>query len=554
MLEDFLGEGQVAGSPTSVLLYTHTEVVIRAPPGSGSRLVTLRAGGQAPLNELIPTPSSATPSNLLYIPPTILGSAQRVDSMSFSTNGGGYAFLPASSIPLPTYGLYRSSLNPNISATMPSSLQFPLTLPLPNTFLPPTESLRLALTTLGQVCMSFDAPQDAPRSLPICDPSIAPALRSTQGGLQFRVPAGVGVNKSLRIEVWSTDGTLVSVSNTGTYSYDPPIITSSVGNNFVSPLQIFVSTPSADNALSYVLGSEADVRSSAAPGRVDVIVSGLNFGAQAQNRTGWTAEELEVKTFVAGVPCLGSTLDGSLGQPLLSGGLAGGVDRIQCSVSTSALIVGRRNVTVKVAGQYGTAPDNSLPSLFVVCGQGGYGFVGETCLPCPTGAVCPGYSSGPGMFPFLAGVNISAIIANGNFTFVPKSGGGQTKVSTSLPTRVGRFMLDYGTDSSNYGLSYYPIPISGFYNLNGSQNSACPPAMIVPGRDTCVVACIPSESCLGDNICGESYASISPRFRCSSCAKGFYRLNGDCIRCPNNTVAIVICLILFVMFLAFVGW
>ena len=41
-------------------------------------------------------------------------------------------------------------------------------------------------------------------------------------------------------------------------------------------------------------------------------------------------------------------------------------------------------------------------------------------------------------------------------------------------------------------------PSAGFFNLNGTMASACPPLLGVPGRvDVCIVPCDPPESCVG---------------------------------------------------------
>jgi hypothetical protein len=94
-------------------------------------------------------------------------------------------------------------------------------------------------------------------------------------------------------------------------------------------------------------------------------------------------------------------------------------------------------------------------------------------------------------------------------------------VANPFPLRYGRVEFDISG-----GYHSYPIPQPGFYNLNGTMNSACPAAVQVPGKDVCVVACTPPGACLADNVCAPAYRSIAPTFRCSSCNVGFYSLNG----------------------------
>ncbi|RYY36546.1 hypothetical protein EON62_01675 [archaeon] len=81
-----------------------------------------------------------------------------------------------------------------------------------------------------------------------------------------------------------------------------------------------------------------------------------------------------------------------------------------------------------------------------------------------------------------------------------------------------------------------PVPLAGFYNLNGTMADACP-AMVrqtFPTRDVCIVGCLPAEACVGSNQCSEAYQSKAPYFRCADCAKGYYKSAGDCIKCPDS--------------------
>lgn len=106
------------------------------------------------------------------------------------------------------------------------------------------------------------------------------------------------------------------------------------------------------------------------------------------------------------------------------------------------------------------------------------------------------------------------------------------------------------------GVGLPPIAEPGFYNMglparsnaSGSGDrerqsvvgvaalgpSACPADVVVSiGRPlACVVPCDPPESCLGDNMCADGYASTAPVYRCASCAAGFFRTSGVCNKCP----------------------
>jgi hypothetical protein len=79
--------------------------------------------------------------------------------------------------------------------------------------------------------------------------------------------------------------------------------------------------------------------------------------------------------------------------------------------------------------------------------------------------------------------------------------------------------------------------------------AACPPGRAPGGRDVCIVACEPPEACLGDNFCAEGYASKAPplgAWRCASCAPGFFKRAGQCIRCPDSPAALVIGFLLLI--------
>jgi hypothetical protein len=116
----------------------------------------------------------------------------------------------------------------------------------------------------------------------------------------------------------------------------------------------------------------------------------------------------------------------------------------------------------------------------------------------------------------------------------------------AYPTRAGRLQFD----SLQGGYHSYPIPGPGFFNLNSTNGmwAACEqkmrpappqgcaadaPACPAPSAgacslhcEACVVACVPPEACLGDNVCAPAYRSLPPFYRCSSCNEGFYSLNG----------------------------
>jgi hypothetical protein len=161
----------------------------------------------------------------------------------------------------------------------------------------------------------------------------------------------------------------------------------------------------------------------------------------------------------------------------------------------AALPAGWHNISFQIAEQEGFNPATpSLSSLLVLCKKDFFGRQGESCLPCPIGAVCAG----------------GAVL------------------TTSLDAIHG-----------------YPEPISGFFNLNSSVNaslSQCPDSVRSASlnRDVCIVACIPKDACLGNNTCSTGYESRPPFFRCGSCSRNYYRSANDCIECPNAAPLLIV--------------
>lgn len=168
---------------------------------------------------------------------------------------------------------------------------------------------------------------------------------------------------------------------------------------------------------------------------------------------------------------------------------AGGKGFLQCTMPET--VVGYHNVSITVAGQNSTllAPD---PRLFAICKAGQYGQLDEYCLDCPQGAECAGDT-------FLA---VDA----------------------------------YGQEE--------PRALSGWYNLNTTCTEFLTGQELERrqhrGRCNQVLPCEPLEACIGDNNCAEGYRSVAPVFRCNACAEGYYKLSGECIKCPEQAWIILV--------------
>jgi hypothetical protein len=63
--------------------------------------------------------------------------------------------------------------------------------------------------------------------------------------------------------------------------------------------------------------------------------------------------------------------------------------------------------------------------------------------------------------------------------------------------------------------------------------------------------CEPKWACLGNNLCAEGYTSA----RCSECVKGkYYRINGECEKCPDQPWLIFVLFFLAAVFACFGAW
>lgn len=113
-----------------------------------------------------------------------------------------------------------------------------------------------------------------------------------------------------------------------------------------------------------------------------------------------------------------------------------------------------------------------------------------------------------------------------------------------------------GADCPGGELDYdLTVALPGFWRFNTTTKELCHPLRTHradAGGPGCpvFVACSPSESCLGNNVCQEAYTGD----RCQDCADGFYHVNAKCEKCPSSpyaTVIIFVLLALFAMFGAF---
>ena len=161
-----------------------------------------------------------------------------------------------------------------------------------------------------------------------------------------------------------------------------------------------------------------------------------------------------------------------------------------CDIGVDGISVGYKNVSFAVANRSMPTQLFDFQELVVaVCPPQFYGVVGEVCLPCPGGGVCPG----------------------------------------------GELYADL------------LVSASGYWRFNVSAPSAKCDAAQRPGRTQygcpIIQACSPLVACVGNNLCSAGYTGI----RCATCASGYFPSNGVCAPCPSSPFAVIIIFVLLAL-------
>ena len=163
---------------------------------------------------------------------------------------------------------------------------------------------------------------------------------------------------------------------------------------------------------------------------------------------------------------------------------------LRCSPPAQA--GGAKNVSISVANR--TAPYTFWDveeAVVYLCQRDYYGLDGEVCLACPTGGVCPG----------------------------------SERYVDLLNSTAGYWRSDVPVDTSDASMCDAPRRLT---------RTACP--VLRP--------CEPAAACLGGNTCAEGYVAE----RCAACLPGkYYRMNGECVKCPSSMYALYIGLALVLM-------
>ena len=442
----------------AVLEWSNTRVVLLTPPIGGQRSLDVAVGGQrwrtadAGSFTLL---SEELQVHGLRAPPTL------------STGGGDLVTFDISGLPAPPPSPEAAASGRLVA--FPKSLPVPLANQLPDSYLRVLYARTCRTNAVDPtVGLSPDGDIVVPAVLgTACSTEGGTVISQTPEGATVTSSAGLGADNSVVFQLLDAASGAVHSEVATSISYSPPDV------GFPNPQVVYVRftgnsaadlPESASNTTGAASASAADLQG--------LSLFGKNFGSPEDQRF-WRAGDEAVAVNVSGQPCVlaqrASTQESFFSE----------FEQITCSMPS--LSVGRKNVSVQVAGQIGLLPFESAQALQVVCAAAFYGRPTEQCLPCPDGATCSG---------FLDGVHT------------------------------------------------YPEAQEGWYNLNGSMFEAACTGLDVPGanaeRRVCVVPCEPAEACAAGNVCQEGYESVQPQFRCASCAPQFYRRSGLCEPCPQQ--------------------
>ena len=544
-IENWVGEGELASS--TILFWSDTLIVVQVSAGAGVKDVVVGArgglsqlaAGIAGTGQLVA--GTTAPPTFRYAAPRLLGWSLPALSAGGDTAGGvvltltGENFGPAASTSWST-GANTLSAAPSLPSSM-------------------------TIVRFNGGCFTNTVDQDGGRSSGLavvgagCYNLAGPLGLLTQNDttITFLLPPGVGAGLNLSVEIWDDPAATSPEMSSAplTFNYTAPVITG------FAPAPI---TLAGVNASLTVIGAGFGDPSAAGTWPLTWTLSQSVLDLQLANATGGGR-----------VPCY------NLQRNLAS--IAG--PELTCIVPFDAP-VGALKATVNVAGQFGytsTAAPGSNTGLYIACGPGFFGRVGEKCLACPqaagsaAGATCAGY------VPLPTGGLASTSVVTKSPTYIASSA--DSSATAALASQWAKIVgavnaSDTATlallEASLYGrplqtvvpgdaVNTYPVALPGFYSLSttcvttfkdsdGSvddpcpgggtdTSSACPPGLsaLFPDRDTCVVACDPPESCLGANVCAPGYRSLAPYYACRACAPTYYRTGGTCTACPASGLA-----------------
>jgi hypothetical protein len=271
-------------------------------------------------------------------------------------------------------------------------------------------------------------------------------------------------------------------------------------------------------------------------GPIELIITGENFGNRRSNAYVFfddmectNAQWQDPYQVVQGVYELKNP---SIDQPFIT-----------CT-SPENQVVGWKTIKLKVALQTVTYEPNCTQEIEVLnatsgkyitvtstacgnklraeCKEGWFGLDGEKCVECNQGMIC----ELPNIFTPDSRVGWWEYAVNPTDPdFATKCGNGYSEtVKKDLQSSRETITCTGATNEK------------GVFNPNAcNKGEGCP----------YYVPCEPAEACVGENTCSEKYTGP----RCSVCAKGFFKLSGECTPCPECHV----CLLLFLLLALILG-
>ena len=235
-----------------------------------------------------------------------------------------------------------------------------------------------------------------------------------------------------------------------------------------------------------------------AMGSQNLTFYGKSFGTPGRSPT---------RVTIGGEPCVGASvgiIDASARAQSL-----------QC-LRENTQTVGPKRLTYELAFQDSRAVEAEDGLVQFFCPDGFYGQPGELCEPCPRGAECPTH----------------------------------------------RLSCDEAIEDTLYGAELctryqepYAQPEHWMLTLNTpnefcarqNRNNRAPP---FNGTCSFFAGCQPPEACAGNNTCSLGYTGE----RCGVCILGFYKFDGECVRCPDLAGLYIALFVLGILFIAGAGW
>lgn len=196
--------------------------------------------------------------------------------------------------------------------------------------------------------------------------------------------------------------------------------------------------------------------------------------------------------------------------------------------------VGYKNVTINVAFQSLTVWDDAYKNyinrvrsnrMVSYCELGHYGDHGEECLECPSGAICEHCA-----------------------THVRAMPDGSEEVFC-VDERINEPYSDAGWWNGPLP-THCSDPDCVEYDPAGAPNDLCDPKRLDRVYCPNFIPCEPKLACKGNNTCNEKYTGD----RCSLCSLGHYRMDGECIECPDNPWLLVIGFVIVACFACLGGY